>query len=393
MPRLSGEAAASLRKRWVFLLPAVFVTYSLAYLDRANYGFGAAAGMAATLKITGKEASLLSGLFFLGYLAFQLPGAAFARKHSATKLVCVALIAWGAFAALTGVIRIFWLLAVDRFLLGVAESVILPAMLVLLTGWFTVAERSRANTVLILGNPVTVLWMSVITGYLIDGFGWQKTFVIEGLPSVVWALVWIALVSDRPAGARWMTREAAEHLEGELAQEQALVQRLKGSVGEVRRALVRRDVLLLSVVYFCWSLGAYGFVLWLPTIVKEGSALAMGKVGLLSAVPYLFGIGMMVVVSQYSDKTRRREAVVWPFLLLGGIGLMGSFVLAQRSFAAAFVCLVIGAAGIYAPYGPFFAIIPERLPRSVAGETMALIKSCGAFGGLWGLTLWGFCER
>src|SRR5277367_2574895 len=105
-----------LRKRWVFLLPAVFVTYSLAYLDRANYGFGAAAGMAATLKITDKEASLLSGLFFLGYLAFQLPGAAFARKHSASKLVFVALIAWGSFAALTGVIRIFWLLAVDRFL-------------------------------------------------------------------------------------------------------------------------------------------------------------------------------------------------------------------------------------------------------------------------------------
>ena len=389
-PRLSAEAGASLRKRWVFLMPAVFVTYSLAYLDRANYGFGAAAGMAATLHISDKEASLLSGLFFLGYLAFQLPGAAFARKHSATKLICVALIAWGMFAALTGVIRTFWLLAVDRFLLGVAESVILPAMLVLLTHWFTTAERSRANTVLILGNPVTVLWMSLITGYLIEGFGWQKTFVIEGLPSVVWAVVWIALVSDRPVGARWMTREAAEHLEGVLAEEQVLVQRLKGSVGVVRRALVRRDVLLLSVVYFCWSLGGYGFVLWLPTIVKEGSAMAMGRVGLLSAVPYLFGIGMMVVVSQYSDKTRRREAVVWPFLLMGGIGLMGSFVLAQRSFAAAFVCLVVGAAGIYAPYGPFFAIIPERLPRSVAGEAMALINSCGAFGGFVGTYFVGF---
>ena len=72
--RLGGAAGASLRKRWVFLLPAVFVTYSLAYLDRANYGFGAAAGMAATLKITDKEASLLSGLFFLGYFAFQIAG-------------------------------------------------------------------------------------------------------------------------------------------------------------------------------------------------------------------------------------------------------------------------------------------------------------------------------
>ena len=73
--------------------------------------------------------------------------------------------------------------------------------------------------------------------------------------------------------------EAAEHLEGVLAEEQALVRRRIGPVVPVRQALVRRDVLLLSVVYFCWSLGAYGFVLWLPTIVKEGSAMAMGRVG------------------------------------------------------------------------------------------------------------------
>jgi sugar phosphate permease len=390
VPSLSVEIGASLRKRWLYLLPAVFVTYSLAYLDRANYGFGEAAGMAVTLHISDKQASLLSGLFFLGYLAFQLPGASFARKHSAAKLIFVALIAWGTFAALTGVIRVFWMLAVDRFLLGMAESVILPAMLVLLTHWFTGRERSRANAILILGNPVTVLWMSVITGYLIEAYGWQRTFVIEGLPSVAWALVWIALASDRPASARWMTPEAAEHLEAALADEQRMVQSRSGSVGVVRQALLRRDVILLSAVYFCWSLGMYGFVLWLPTIVKEGSALAMGRAGLLSAVPYVAGVVMMLVVSQYSDKTRRREATVWPFLLMGGAGLMGSFVLAQRSFAAAFVCLVIGAAGIYAPYGPFFAIIPERLPRSVAGEVMAMINTFGAMGGFVGTYCVGF---
>jgi sugar phosphate permease len=263
-------------------------------------------------------------------------------------------------------------------------------MLVLLMHWFSSAERSRANAILILGNPVTVLWMSLITGYLIEAFGWQEAFIIEGLPSVVWALVWIALVSDRPAGARWMTREAAEHLEGELAEEQRIVQRLPGAVGVVRQALLRRDVLLLSAVYFCWSLGMYGFVLWLPTSVKEGSALRIGLAGLLTAVPYVAGVVMMLVVSQYSDRTRRREGAVWPFLLMSGVGLMGSFVMAHRSFTASFACLVIGAGCMYAPYGPFFAIIPERLPRSVAGEVMAMINSFGALGGFVGVYFVGF---
>jgi sugar phosphate permease len=201
-PSALAAGQQSLRRRWFYLLPAVFVTYSLAYLDRANFGFGAAAGLAATLHITGQQTSLLGSVFFLGYLLFQMPGAIFAKRRSATRLVFIALIAWGSLAALTGVIRIFWLLALDRFLLGVAESTIFPAMLLLLTRWFTRAERSRANTILILGNPITVLWMSAITGYLIQAYGWQRTFIIEGIPSVVWAVIWIVLVRDKPSQAK-----------------------------------------------------------------------------------------------------------------------------------------------------------------------------------------------
>jgi len=384
-PRPNSEIVAQqngdLWKRWIYLLPAVFVTYSLAYLDRANFGFGAAAGLAATLKITGEQTSLLSGLFFVGYFAFQLPGAAFARRRSASWLVFAALLAWGTFAALTGVIRVFWLLALDRFLVGVAESVIFPAMLVLLTRWFTRAERSRANAFLILGNPLTVLWMSVVTGYLIESFGWQRTFIFEGLPSILWAFVWIVFVKDRPSSASWLSRESAETLEAELAGEQA---RLGSGVRAVRQALLRTDVLVLSTLYFFWSLGVYGFVLWLPTMVRRGSALSMGRTGLLSALPYVAAVVAMVLVSFASDKLGSRERLVWPFLLLGGLALLGSFVLAERSFAAAFICLVLAGGCMYAPYGPFFAIVPERLPSTVTAEVLALINSAGALGGFVG---------
>src|SRR5262249_12548542 len=150
----SASQTASLpwgRRRWLLL--AVFITYSLAYLDRANYGFGAAAGMAKTLGITGSKNSLLSALFFLGYFFFQVPGIIAARRFSCTRLVAISLIGWGTLAALTGVLRDFWLLAIDRFLLGVAESIIFPALLLILTQWFTRADRSRANVLLMLGNP------------------------------------------------------------------------------------------------------------------------------------------------------------------------------------------------------------------------------------------------
>ena len=385
---VDDSVAVSLRNRWLFLLPAVFVTYSLAYLDRANFGFGAAAGMAATLHITGSRTSLLGSLFFLGYFAFQLPGAAVARRVGVTRLVFVLLIAWGVFAALTGVIHVFWLLALDRVMLGIAESLIFPAMVYLLSSWFTRAERSRANTFLIIGNPGTVLWMSVVTGYLIQSYGWQKTFILEGLPSIAWAMIWISIVRDRPSQARWLSSDAAQTLEAALAKEQAAI----ASVDTVRKALLRPDVLLLAAQYFFWSLGIYGFVLWLPTMVQQGAVATMGRTGLLAAIPYLAAVLLMSLVAHVSDKTQRRESLVWPFLLTAGIALLGSFLLAQRSFPLAFACLVIGGACMYAPYGPFFAMIPERLPRNVTAEVLALINSAGALGGFVGTYFVGILQ-
>src|ERR1700726_4081011 len=88
--------------RWYRLIPVVFITYSLAYLDRANFGFGAAGGMAKDLHITAAISSLLGSLFFLGYFFFQVPGVYYASKKSAKKLIFCSLILWGLFAMATG---------------------------------------------------------------------------------------------------------------------------------------------------------------------------------------------------------------------------------------------------------------------------------------------------
>jgi sugar phosphate permease len=379
-PTADAALRINLNRRWLYVLPAVFITYSLAYLDRANYSFGAAAGLAATLHITGEQTSRLAALFFLGYFLFQLPGARLARMYSATRLVAISLVSWGVLAALTGILRSFWMLAVVRFLLGIAESFIFPAMLLLLTHWFTRQERSRANAVLTLGNPVTVLWMSAMTGYLIQAVGWQRTFIYEGIPSMLWAAGWLLLVRDRPSQAKWLHPASAHRLEEQLTEEQNNV----AAIGSIRAALLRPDVVLLSVVYFCWSLGVYGFVLWLPTIVRQGSELSMGRTGLLSAIPYAAAIIMMLLASSLSDRMQRRRDLIWPFLLAAGLALLVSFTFAGRSFVIAFVGLIVAGGCMYAPYGPFFAIIPERVPRTVTAEAFACVNSAGALGGFFG---------
>lgn len=362
--------------RWARLMPLAFITYSLAYLDRANFSFGAAGGLEKTLGITSFISSWLGALFFLGYFFFQIPGANFAERRGAKKLVFWALIAWSILAALTGIITNVPLLMIDRFLLGVAESVVFPAMLVFLTHWFTKRERSRANTFLILGNPVTVLWMSVISGYLIQSLNWQWMFILEGIPSLIWAFIWLKLADDRPRDASWLSRPQAERVEKTLADEQQGLSQIKNYWAAFRTG----RVILLSLQYFFWSIGVYGFVIWLPSIIKASSNLKLGVTGLLSALPYLLAIILMLVASYFSDRTLQRKLYVWPFLLVGAVAFLISYLAGPGNFWLAFLFLVVAGGCMYAPYGPFFAIVPEILPRNAAGESMALINSMGALG-------------
>ena len=384
----AAQVQASLRRRWFYLMPVVFVTYSLAYLGRSNFGFGAAAGLAQSLHITESRAAFLGSVFFLGYFLFQVPAAKYAVRHGATRLVFFALISWGILSGLTGIFRNYWLLVADRLLLGVAESLIFPSMLILLTHWFTRAERSRANAILILGNPVTITWMAAVTGFLIHAVGWQMTFVIEGIPSVLWALVWIIVARDHPREVRWLPEESSSQLAEALAREQASLP----ATTDLRAALRVPGVLLLCFQFFCWSFGLYGLVLWIPAMIRSGSARGMEQVGMLSAAPFLLGVLLMLAVAHFSDRAQHRKQFVWPFLMLSGVALFCSFAATGSHFWLAYFSLIVAGGALYAPYGPYFAIVPEMLPSTVAGEVMALVNTFGALGGFAGTWLVGWLQ-
>ena len=374
------------KRRWSRLIPIAFITYSLAYLDRANFAFAAAGGMAKDLRITPALSSLLGSLFFLGYFFFQIPGTLYADTKSAKKLIFWSLILWGLLAMATGLVSNVQLLIAIRFGLGVVESAVMPSMLVFLSRWFTKTERSRANTFLILGNPVTVLWMSILSGYLVNGLGWRWMFIWEGLPAVVWAFFWWQWVDDRPQQARWLTNEEKQVLETRLHLEQKDIR----PVRNYAEAFRSKTVILLSLQYALWSVGVYGFVMWLPSILHAAPDVSLVKTGWLASVPYLLAVAGMLSASYFSDKTARRKIFVWPFLLLGALAFYGSYLLGTDHFWLSYALLVIAGGAMYTPYGPFFAVITEILPRNVSAGAIALINSLGALGSFGGSYLVGY---
>ncbi|MDQ0379794.1 MFS transporter [Amycolatopsis thermophila] len=387
-PPLAGTTTLG-RQRWLRLIPIVFVTYSLAYLDRSNFSIAAAGGMAEDLGITSSTSGLIGASFFAGYFLLQVPGVLYADRRSVRDLIFWSVLAWGALATLQGLLSSVTLLIVVRFLLGAVEAAVLPALVVLLARWFTKAERGRANAFLILGNPVTVMWLSAASGYLIEATSWRGMFIIEGVPALIWAFFFRAQVRDRPADAPWLDAAERAAVDTAIAGEQAELAET-GTRHPLAEALRSPTVLVLAVQYLLWSVGVYGFVFWLPSIVKAGSSAGIGATGLLSAVPYAFAVVAMLLNSRSSDRTTRRIRYVWPSLFGGAVTFYGSYLAGHDAFWLSFPLLVLAGIAMYAPYGPFFAMIPELLPRRTAGVAVALVNAAGALGGFLGTYLVGW---
>jgi sugar phosphate permease len=175
-------------------------------------------------------------------------------------------------------------------------------------------------------------------------------------------------------------------LEAVMKKEQQNIKPLKNYL----EAFKTKAVILLCLQYAFWSIGVYGFVMWLPTIIKGAPNMSIVETGWLSSVPYLFAIIGMLVTSYFSDKTLRRKIFVWPFLLVGAVAFYGSYLIGTNNFLFSFTLLVVAGAVMYAPYGAFFAIMPEILPANVIAGAVALINSLGALGSFAGSYFVGY---
>ena len=374
------------RARWWRITPVLFITYSFAYLDRVNYSFAAAGGIGKDLGISPSTASLIGALFFFGYFIGQVPGAIYAERHSAKQIVFHCLWLWGILSALTGVVSNIPALMAVRFLLGVVEAAVFPALVIFISRWFARSERSLANSFVTLSTPVTVLWMSIVSGYLVQAFGWRWMFIVEGLPASLWAIGWWALVQDRPSQATWLAPHEREAIETRIALEQGAIKPVR-SYGEAFRS---PTVLRMAVLYFFWGLSLFGFVLWLPTIIKEASSANIVQTGWLSAGPYLLAAIAMPIISYVSDRTSDRRRIVVPCLAVSAAAFLALYWAPGAGFWVKYVFLCLAGIGPIVALAPFFAIPADILPKNVAGGAVALINSMGALGGFLGSYLVGW---
>jgi sugar phosphate permease len=371
-------------RRWGFVIPVAAVMYVLAYVDRINVGM-ILPYIDKSFGLSASDSGFAAGIFFVGYMALQIPGGILASRWSARKTIAILMVTWGVTAVLTGFVQTRMQLFVARFVLGVFEGGVWPAVLVLLARWFPQNERARANALWMTCLPFSAAAMAPLTGWLLTFLTWRQVFVIEGIPPLIWVVVWWMFTADRPSEAGWCSPEERHDIERRIARENAG----KPASAGYWAALSDRTVIGLFVAYFFWMAGFYGFTMWVPSVVKSfaGSGASSARVGLLSAIPFAFAIVSMIVISNWSDRRMKRQAFVAVPALVGACGLVaGQFVQAP---ALQLACLVVAAIGVYGPYGPFWAVPSAILRPEVVGVSMGLINIAN-LGGFMGPYIVGY---
>jgi sugar phosphate permease len=364
------------RLRWTRLIPVAIIVYVISFMDRTNIGF-AFDGMSKDLHLDSTAQGLAGGIFFIGYLVLQIPGGYLAERWSAKKFVGIMVLIWGVFAVLSGLVQNFTQLLIVRFLLGVAEGGIWPAILVLISHWFPARERARAYGFWMMNIAIASIITAPLSGWILTWGDWRDLFLIEGaFPFLIAAPLWWWLVADRPAEAAWTGQEEREYIETSLEREKTDAPAFAGFREVFRSNVVWRLVL----VYFFIQVGFYGLNLWLPHLIKTTIGSSYLVIGGVTAIPYVFAIAGLWFNARSADRSGRYSVHVLASLALGAVALVLSVVFG--SYVVLSVVLISFAMmGALAYDGPFWASSSRAVPVALAGGAMGLINALGNWAG------------
>ena len=382
---------ATVRKIALQLLPFLFLLYIVAFLDRVNVSF-AGLDMTRDLSFSDRVFGLGAGIFFVGYVVFEIPGALLVERWSARKVIARILVTWGIVTVLVALVRTPGQFYAARFLLGAAEAGFFPGVLVYLTHWFRYEDRAKAAALFMAAIPVANVIGSPLAGAILNvhwgGWpGWRWLFVLEGIPAVVLGIVTIYFLPDWPRDAKWLETEEQAWIARELAREkEAKLQVKRVSIGE---ALQMPRVILLTLIYFLSVTGIYGFAVWFPTILKRATGFSNFTVTLLAALPYAAGVGAMLLNGWHSDRSReRRWHTAAPLFV--GVACLGGALFFSGNLALAFALMVVVGACTTAFLPSFWPLPTEFLAESAAAASMGLINALGNLGGFLGPYAMGY---
>jgi MFS transporter, ACS family, phthalate transporter len=389
-----GDDEHRLYRKVVYrIIPFIFVCYVLNYIDRVNVSF-AKLQFQGDLALSDAAYGLGVGLFYVGYILFEVPSNLVLQKIGARKTITRIMCLWGLISMATAFVSTPLQFYLARILLGAAEAGFFPGIILYLTLWFPNRMRGRIMSFFVLAIAVSGMVGGPISGMILQHLGgffgwknWQWLFLIEGMLPVVMGIAAYFILNDRPRDATWLSEREKELLAANLP----AGSRADHRSGSRAFLLALRKPMLWIATFGYFSVTWAGMVLnfWTPTIIRRAGVTNLSHVGFLSAVPYLIGAAGMLVLCHHSDRRLERHLHFFAAVFASGCAAI-AMAYASEDPTLAIACLSVLAIGYLAAIALFWTIPTGFLSETESAGCIAFISSAGQIGSLIAPVLFGY---
>ena len=368
------------------LMPVLFLAYIFAYLDRVNIGF-AKLGMKEEVWFNDEVFALASGIFFIGYFLFEVPGNILMHKIGARIWITRIMLTWGIISGLCAIVSSATMFYWIRFLLGVAEAGFFPAIILYLTYWFPKKRRAAMFALFMVAVNFAGIVGSPLSGFIMESTKevnhlkpWQWLFLIEAVPSILLGLFIPFLLTNRPEQANWLSEEEKKIVQQDMEADAAAMKTSEVGKGGFFDAFKSGKVWLFASAYFCIAIGLYGISFWLPQIIENNITKDKLEIGFLAAIPWSAAAIGMVLFGRKADQSGNYRKYVATACFVSMLGFIGS---GLHNTNAVFVLTMISIAaiGLMSAVSTFWSLPTMVLSGTAAAAGIAFINSIGGLGG------------
>lgn len=362
------------------IMPLMVALLIISTIDRTNVGF-AKLGMKGDLGLTEAAFALGSSLFYLGYVAFEIPSAMAAYRYGARIWFARIMLTWSVTTLLLAIASNATGFYVLRFLLGAAEAGLYPAQIFFLTLWFPQRDRARAMGVLTLGSALGNGLSALICGALLDlngvfGLaGWQWIFVATGIAPLFATLLVLRYLPNRPSEASFYDAEEKVRVEAMLAEDPETSR----EQGHSLRAILNWRVVGFGALYAVLLGSLYGVIYWAPTVYSTFQL--SGKMnGLLVALPWAFDVILLLLIPR---RLKTYRSTLLALVVLGSLGVVSYGIGAVGGgIWIKLASLMVGIPAISLAISCFWTLPVRYFSGGRAAAAIGAISTIGNLGGV-----------
>lgn len=378
-----GHADSAYRKILGRLLPLLMICYILAYIDRQNIGFAKLQFME-DLGFSAALYGLGGGLFYLGYAAFEVPSNMMLKRVGTRLTLLRIMVGWGLVATLFAFMQTPVHFLVLRFLLGVAEAGFFPGVLLYISFWVPQRRRATFTAAFMAAMPISSVVSSPLSGAIMDGMdnvmglaGWQWMFILQGVPSIIMAVVVYRMLPNSPVDAPWLTSAEKNVLQKELAEDIAR----KPGTTPTNFLAVLRDWRVYGIAGMSFALISCiaGIQLWSPTLISDAGVDDLMLLGGLVAVPPLLAVFAQQLNARHSDRQKERRWHAAIPMFIAGTGFAAIPIL-QGQLLPSMIGLIVISVGLFSATGPYWTLPSTLLAGTAAAGGIAVVTTIGGLG-------------